>query len=230
MTATNAPDHAGCDTQDMRLVHRVFRAVFADGPTLVSGVAEGDRARAQAVSQHLQGLVVALRRHHETEDDLLWDDLTARAPGCALHVGLMRNQHAHMATVLAVAEEQLTRWAGTAAVTDRNELHASMVEIDRLLHDHLGDEERLILPVAAQTLTQREWNRLGEFARRETKPSMLFPQLGFMLDSMTPEEGRRFLRSGMPAPARLLWRLIGQRQYRRYRAKVYGPPIANPPG
>ena len=221
MTNEVAPT-IGCDTQDMRLVHRVFRAVFADGPWLVEDVAIGDDRRRRHVAAHLKELALALHHHHETEDELLWDTLTRRAPGCALHVQLMKTQHASMAEILAEADEALPAWTTSGTEADRERVHAAMVGIDQLLGIHLGDEETLILPAAGETMNQREWDKLGEFARRTTRPAMLFPQLGFMLQSLPPGEGDRFMRETLPTPVRVLWQVVGKGQYRRYRGRIYG--------
>ena len=49
-------------------------------------------------------------------------------------------------------------------------------------------------------------------------------QLGAILEDATPEERRYFL-SKAPAIGRVLWRLVGQRQYRRYVQKLREPAV-----
>lgn len=222
MTLSDPQTRVGCDVQDMRLIHRVFRAVFAEAPALAAGVADGDRRHASAVGRHLLELITSLHHHHQTEDVLLWDTLSERAPACGLHVALMKDQHGQMTGLLAVAERTIPAWVASASPSDREAVRAAMAAIDASLNTHLADEETFILPVASVTMSQGEWDRIGEFARKEAKPSMLFPQLGFMLDALGPDDGERFLRETMPAPVRLLWNSIGKGVYRRYRARLLG--------
>ena len=63
MAISDPQTRAGCDVH-MRLIHRVFRAVFAEAPALVAGVADGDRRHAGAVGRHLRELIASL--HHPT--------------------------------------------------------------------------------------------------------------------------------------------------------------------
>ena len=43
--------------------------------------------------------------------------------------------------------------------------------------------------------------------------------LGSLFEEATPAEKRRFL-AELPAPARLIWRLLGDRTYRAYTEKL----------
>ncbi len=47
---------------------------------------------------------------------------------------------------------------------------------------------------------------------------------GFVLDSASADEGRRFL-AGMPLPQRTIWRLFGKHTFAAYRAELYGPTV-----
>lgn len=78
-----------------------------------------------------------------------------------------------------------------------------------------------ILPAAAAAMSQREWNRLGDQGRAWVLKSRLFIQLGVILSSMPPEAAAAFL-SEMPATVRMLYRLLGRRQYLAHRRRVYG--------
>lgn len=215
-------DRPGCDTSEMLVVHRLFRRVFGEAPDLVLGVPDGDGERVRAVGDHLLLIARGLHGHHSTEDTLLWDELSARSPGCSIHVSLMRRQHAAIGTALDDLEAAVPRWMAAPSPTTREPVLASLEAILAGLREHLGDEERLILPTVGQTFSQREWDRLGEHARAETPRNLQFIQLGFLLDALEPAERAEFERTVLPAPARVLYRLIGRRQYRDYRRKVFG--------
>ena len=64
-----------------------------------------------------------------------------------------------------------------------------------------------------------EWARLGErFAAEVPKNKLLF-FLGMILEDADPAE-RQVMLANLPAPARFLWRTVGQRQFRRKVSKI----------
>ena len=69
--------HPHC--RDMALIHRIFRTGFAELARLVPTVPPGDAAQVRAVAAHLDFLLVGLRAHHTTEDELVWPALSTRA-------------------------------------------------------------------------------------------------------------------------------------------------------
>lgn len=222
MTDEKLLDRPGCDTSEMLVVHRLFRRVFGEAPGLVRGVPDGDAERVRHVSDHLLLIARGLHGHHSTEDTFLWDELSTRSPGCSIHVSLMRRQHAEIGEALTELEAAVPRWAAAPSATTKEPVLAALGAVLDGLGQHLGDEERLILPTVGETFSQREWNRLGEHARAETPRNLQFVQLGFLFDALDPAEREQFQRHILPPPARVLWRLVGRRQYRDYRRKVFG--------
>jgi hypothetical protein len=212
----------GCDTSDMVMIHGLFRLIFGDAPELAAGVAADDAARAQVVGDHLIAIANSLHDHHHGEDILLWDQLEARNPACATHVGQMRAHHAAMAAELDKLEEIVRAWQAEPSTKNRNETVGVLKAVNSLLLEHLGSEEQTILPVASIVFSQAEWNKLGEHGRASVPKNFRFIQLGFIIASMTKPEGRAWMKANLPAPVRLLYRIIGKPQYEKYRAAVYG--------
>jgi hemerythrin-like domain-containing protein len=222
MTAAQSLDAPGCNTDDMLMIHGLMRLVFRDAEKLVRAAPPGSAERAKVLGEHVREISDGLHRHHTGEDELLWDQLSAKSPGCAIHVGLMKRQHAAMGEALYRAEQAASAWPEHPDESHRDAVVAALENINSLLKEHLGDEERLILPTAGQVFTQREWNRLGEHGRAAIPKNRMFIQLGFILDSMPPESAKQFLDEALPAPARVLYRLIGRRQYLAHRRRIYG--------
>lgn len=221
-TQKPAPGTVGCDTSDMVLVHRVFRYLFRDAPRLVREVDPGDRERTAIVAAHVRDIAGGLHNHHHTEDILLWDTLEQRSPGCALHIGLMRTQHAEVATLLEELEGAVPAWEARAGAAERDRVADLLDRVLVSLETHLGAEEERILPVAGSTMTQAEWDRLGEHARRELPKDKQFEQLGWVIEALGPQEGARFVKEMLPAAVRVLWRVVGRRQFAAHRRAVYG--------
>ena len=222
MTDRKDLDRPGCDTSEMLVVHRLFRRVYGEAPDLVRSVPDSDADRVKRVGDHLLLIARGLHGHHSTEDTFLWDELSARAPSCSMHVMLMRRQHAEIGRALDALDAAVPRWQADPSASTREPVLKALDSILAGLAEHLGDEERLILPPVGQTFTQREWNRLGEKARAETPRNLQFIQLGFLLDALDPAEREQFERHVLPPPARVLYRLFGKRQYREYRRQVFG--------
>jgi hemerythrin-like domain-containing protein len=211
---------AGADTWDMLLVHRVFRRDFRMLPALVRGVAEGDTARAETVGFHLEHLGNGLHHHHTAEDELLWPLLLARATPHTDLINRMEAQHHRLHEPLTRITEINPRWRRTAAVHDRDELADVIAQASVALDEHLGDEEQEILPLAAAHVSQAEWDKLGERGRESIpKGKLALVFLGSIFEEATPAEKARFLRD-LPAPARVVWRLFGDRAWGSYRDKL----------
>ena len=221
MTSTTT-ERLGCDTSDMLTIHALFRRAFTDAPVLVRGVGDGHRERMLPVAHHVREVAGALHNHHEGEDLLLWDTLEQRAPACALHVGLMRSQHAATAAQLERLGGLLDAWEQSAGTAERDAVAALLDEVRDTLLQHLGQEETQILPTASTVMSQREWSLLHEHGMASVPKDRLFLQLGWILEVVPADERAGWLRTNLPVPARVLWRLVGRRQFAAHRARVYG--------
>ena len=220
MTALDA--RPGCDTSDMLTIHALFRRAFTDAPDLVRGVADGDAERAGVVGAHVREVAGALHTHHSGEDELLWDTLEQRAPACALHVGLMRAQHQQTAVLLDALLADLPAWESSGAAADAAPVADTLDALRDLLQAHLGQEEADILPTAATVMTQREWSALHEHGMASIPRDRMLLQLGWILEVVPPDERAGWMRTNLPAPARVMWRIVGRRQFAAHRARVYG--------
>ncbi|WP_448810176.1 hemerythrin domain-containing protein [Agromyces bauzanensis] len=222
--ATDSP--ARCRSDDVVLIHRVFRRLFGEAPALVRDVAPGDVKRAAFVARHLHGLSRMLHAHHRAEDDLFWDRMAERAPACGLHVSLMRSQHATVSEQLDAVDALVDAWAAEADVLDAERLAVALDEVDRTLAQHLADEERDAFPVLDDVLSQAEWDEIQAEAGREKPDLPLFLLLGLILDSLPEGERDAWMARELPGPMRLAYRLLGRRGYERElrRLRLAGAP------
>lgn len=212
------------DVRDMVVVHTALLREYRLAPSAVRAVADGDVARARRVTKHLAFLHDVLHHHHTGEDTLLWPRLHQRAPaGAAPLLELMQAQHAAIYETLTRVQAALPAWteAPNAAVRDRladdlTELHAHLVE-------HLGLEERDVLPLAAANLTESEWHEIGEAAVAATPKTKLPLVFGMFSYEGDPAVLRAMLRSA-PAVPRLILPRLAPRLYARHAARLYGTP------
>ena len=218
----------GCDTSGLILVHRIFRWLYSELPMLIREVDAGDVNRAAIIGTYANLYFFALHLHHETEDALLWDRLTARAPACVAHVDQMRAQHAEVATRLHHIEPQLGPWVATADAGIRDAFARDIEALRDTLFAHLGQEEDDIMPVAGTVLSQREWDELEGHTRaalmahrKELPRDVMSLQLGLLLASVPEPEREEWFRANVPAPIRLVYLLLMKRKYDRAMQELY---------
>jgi hypothetical protein len=218
----------GCDTSGLILVHRIFRWLYRELPLLVREVEAGDLDRAAIVGDYATLDFFALHLHHETEDTVLWDRLTARDPACVAHVDQMRAQHADVASQLARIEPQLAPWVATADAGLRDAFARDIETLRDTLSVHLGQEEDEIMPVAGAVLSQQEWDELEAHTRtaliahrKELPRDVMSLQVGLLLASVPEDERDEWFRANVPAPIRLLYLLLMKRRYDRAMRELY---------
>ena len=210
-----------CDARGMAEIHRMFKAGFGEGRTLIEGVAEGDSVHAEVVADHLAMLSTGLHAHHEGEDTMLWDPLEQRAPSCAVHVERMKAQHAELLVHLTALDAVLPVWRASARAADAAGVVSALAGINHALAAHLPDEEGNIVPVMETVITQKEVDALSEHGRKATPKGRMFLQLGAILAAQ-PDGGVEWQREHLPPPVRLLWRWVGRPKYEANRAELVG--------
>jgi hypothetical protein len=214
-----------CNGDDMRILHNAFLWAYQEAPGLVRGVSDGDTARSEFVGQWLAGLDATLHSHHESEDEFLWAKLEQRAPACALHVGQMRAHHAQVAAVIEEASPLLAQWRSTADPAVGEQLAAAYERMLEVLKVHLRREVVEVVPVAERVVSAKEWQAMGDHSGDSIPMSRLLPHLGMLLASSTPAEREQFY-ADLPLALRVLWRLMGKRQYAKQFQQLFpGKPV-----
>ena len=145
---------------------------------------------------------------------MLWDRLESRAPSCAAHVTRMKEQHAEMLVHLQELDASLPAWRASGRATDAASVARALAGINAALAVHLPDEETHIVPVMETVLTPKEVEGFAEHGRNATPKGKTFIQLGAILAAQ-PDGGTEWQHKHLPAPVRLIWRLVGTRSTRR---------------
>jgi len=218
MTAPVSTSQAS-DPWEMALIHSLIQRGFEQAREAVLGPEAPVRADAVAdyVSFHLHGL----EAHHSSEDELLWPILYERASMSGALIRRMEEQHAGLHDALDTTRRELASWQ-TVPTSERSEALSTALGtvVDRLT-EHLAEEERDVVPLIAAYITQAEWDHLGKVAFSKFTPKQRFIAMGEMLAVASPTEAARML-AGLPAPIKVIWRLVGHRRYQRFIAEVRG--------
>ncbi|WP_216896557.1 hemerythrin domain-containing protein [Nocardia alni] len=203
------------NTQEMEIVHRVFRRESRLLMELVAAVVPGDTARAKVIADHFRDYRLGLKNHHEGEDELLWPPLLSRVDLEAEIVLRMEAQHERVAATLTALDTAFPAWEATAAADERDILVAALADHRAVLLEHLDDEETTLLPLAAGYITDKEWASLGEHLVANTPKLTLLTLFGLVLEDANRAE-RATLLSVLPAPIRGIWHVIGRPRYVRH--------------
>lgn len=206
------------DTEEMVVIHRIFRRGFTDIAELVRGVPSGDTQWAAAVAQHLEFLLDGLHHHHTSEDEHLWPRLLERAEPDARLIERMSEQHEVVARHVQHLRGVLAGWC---AAPSGSSLADGLDEFTVALTAHLDEEEREVCPLIEAHITVAEWQRMGDASFARFTNAQKLTALGQMLDVASPAEAAVFL-GQLPPQVRLIWRLVGSRRYARYMAAVTG--------
>jgi hypothetical protein len=214
-----------CNGGEMRILHNAFLFAYEQAPDLVCGTNAGDTARSEFVGQWLADLDATLHTHHESEDEFLWERLEQRAPACALHVGQMRAHHAQVSALLDEASPLLARWRASADPAVGEQLADAYERMLEVLKVHLRREVVEVIPVVERVVTAEEWRAMGDHSVGAIPKSRLLPQLGMLLANASPADRTVFYAS-MPFSVKVLWRLVGKRQYAKQYTQLFpGKPV-----
>jgi hemerythrin-like domain-containing protein len=222
--------YAYADTQDMKTIHIVFRREFGLLPDLVQSTAPGDEERAKIIADHIRLMSHTLYHHHHAEDEVMWPLLLARAPKeVDPVVHLAEGHHQRLDTLLDRVEMLEAAWASSAAADDRDVLALTLREMAVVLFEHMGLEERLVLPVVERHMFTSEWEAMVQLSVAEIAPQDIPLIFGMALyegpEEVVPEPLRADIVPVAPAVyADYAERLYGTRTPPRSTDVVFGAP------
>lgn len=203
-----------CLTSDMVLVHKVFRRELRLLAVLIPEVGLGDAHRAGMLAAHYNELATALRHHRQAEQDLLLRKLRDRAPLEPAIEQLLTRRHRDHAELMSELDALIPMWVESADADLRGVVADILTELAAAVADHLDVVEESVLPAVDRNFSPGEWLALGLRAASWIPLNRMAWMLGAMLEDASPTE-RKNLMSRVPAPARLLYRMVGQEQYAR---------------
>jgi hemerythrin-like domain-containing protein len=210
----------GVDTHEMVLIHRVIRREFGQLPRLLRTAAH-DRARSKIVGAHAREMLNFLHTHHTGEDELLFPLLHERTALDPELMDRMDAQHAQVDAAVTAIGAELPAWTANADAAAGERMAAVIDAMMPTLIDHLAEEEQKILPIASATVTQSEWDALGKHGMSAIPLTRRLIILGHITEETDNAERQRFLQV-VPAPVRLVYKLIGRRQFTRETAVIRG--------
>ncbi len=206
------------DTSDMYAVHGVFRDTLGAAPALVGGVAAADTERLAVVANYYENVLSFLEAHHDGEEQLVFPLLRERCPDQAGLLDELAEQHDEALTKLRAARQWLAAWPG-AGDSAQLEVVGALGELRTHLVEHLDEEERLGLPLAAQYLSMEEWGQLPGHGLAAFDGDKVWLILGLIRERMN-EEQRVAMLAHMPQPAVDMWTGFGEHAFNELASQV----------
>jgi len=207
------------NVRDMAIVHRLFRQVYDEAARLVRAAPAPSPGRVTFLADHIDLALAGLHSHHADEDTLLYPKLIERAPEQAPMTEQVEHEHEVISTALGAASAACATWRERPSEQTGEALAAALDHLNEVVQPHLDDEEQKVVPLAAVTLTQQEWDALGKAGMRSVPRKKRGITAGMMLDALDDEE-RAYMLKSVPAPMRLLLPLMVERPWRKYAATL----------
>ena len=172
------------DVRDMAIVHQTFRTAYAEAARLVRANPAPSAARVTFLADHIDFTIAVLHVHHAGEDELLYPKLIERVPAQAQTTEEVEHEHRVIGTALDSAAAACKAWRTQPSASTGEALAAALDELTAATVCHLDDEEQKVVPLAAVTLTQAEWNAIGHHAFGQIPEDKHVLAVGLLLDPL----------------------------------------------
>ncbi len=207
------------DVRDMAIVHRAFRNAYDEAAKLVRAAPSPSPGRVTFLADHIDFGIALLHVHHEGEDELLYPKLIERVPEQAPMTEQVDHEHELIKTALDAASAACATWRQRPSAGTGEALAASLDHLNSVVQPHLDDEEQKIVPLAAVTLTQQEWDVMGKHGVTHTPRNKRGIAFGMILDPLG-EADRAYMMNALPAPVRMLAPFLIDRPWKKYAATL----------
>ena len=210
------------DVRDMAIVHRMFSNVYSEAARLVRTEPAPSTGRVAFLADHVDFGVAALHHHHEGEDELLYPKLIERVPEQAVMTEQVEKEHLLIKAALEDASAACAAWRQRPSPETGESLAAALEHLNAVAKPHLDDEEEKVVPLAAVTLTQQEWDAMGKYAVAQIPRNKRGVAFGMILEPLGQDD-RAFMMRTLPAPVRMLYPLLIERPWKKYAATLRSP-------
>jgi hypothetical protein len=225
--ATGSPD----DVPTSRAVaaelvlHRLVRRELRLLAELSAWAPAGDADRTRDLTRHADLLGRLLLHHHAVERELLWPALVRAAPSALPLVQRWTAGVARLDDRLRGLSTAARQWAVASSDRARDTFTLACLDLVDAVDVQTAEEERDLLPLLAAHLSPAAWAEITRAARSPLSRRERSLVLGLALEDASAADRARLL-AGLPASARLAWRLAGRRRHRAAVVRLRGAPPA----
>jgi hemerythrin-like domain-containing protein len=203
------------EVRDMRIIHETFRRAYEEAAQLIRANPTPSPARVTFLADHVDFGLNMLHHHHEGEDEILYPLLVERVPDHAARTEQIDHEHQAVKAAIDAAQTACSRWRTAPSAETAETLAAALDAVNVALLPHLDNEEREIVPLAAVTVTQKEWDSLAKHGIASVPGNKKMIAFGMILEPLKPTD-QAYMLSNVPPPVKVLYHLVGKRAWNKY--------------
>ena len=136
-------------------------------------------------------------------------------------VHTMEAQHAGLEQALNSLKAKTADWRASCAAPERNALVDAATELLELIAEHLELEERAVLSLIDEYLTEEEWKALGGEGLKKFTIAEIYISFGMILNGASPEQVK-IMSDAIPSEPWAVFSVAGPPAYAKYAARVFG--------
>ena len=218
------------DTRMMGIVHDALRRDLRRMRAALTAELAPDGERRRALAAHAGWLMHFLHDHHAGEDDGLYPMVRAANAEAIPLLDQMDAQHTAIGPCMESFRVAAETWGSSGADADRTALVGALDALTAVLEPHLELEENEMMPVAAASITQRQWHEWDQRMNVRSKSLRQLAEEGNWLLDELDDPRRQILYGEVPTPVRVvIVRGFGP-GYRRRSALRWGTPLRSGAG
>jgi hypothetical protein len=207
------------------LLHRLVRRELRLLAELCAWAPAADADRTRDLTRHADLIARLLLHHHAVERELLWPALLRAAPSTRPQVERWTARVAGLDARLRGLSTAARQWTVAASDKARDAVTLSCMDLADAVDAQTAEEERELLPLLAAHLGPEAWAEVARGARSPLSRRERSLVVGLALEDASGADRARLL-AGLPASARLAWRLVGRRRHRATVVRLRGAPPA----
>lgn len=187
------------NTRVMGIVHSALRRDLQRARTALTEWPFPFDDQRRAIADHMVWMMDFLHHHHESEDEHLYPMVRERNVAARQLLDDMAADHKSIVPAMGALTETAIRYRESAEV--RAEVVAAVDELAEVLLPHLEREEREMMPVVSETISEREWRHWDdEYNVKPLGPVDLADQGLFILDGLEGDDRTAITELVPPVP------------------------------
>ena len=200
------------------VIHAAFRRDLGRFDGALEHFPDRSRARADQLTAAWDHFSYQLHRHHEDEETFFWPAFQQLGVDGSL-VEDLQGEHDQMVAALTTADATMKTFGLDPSSGNTEEARRAVVELRRVLDDHLAHEERTMEHFSATHKNTKE-HKAAEAAARKAHTEGAGTFFAWLSDHCDPDAARA-LRREVPAPVLFLILRVGGPKYNRRIASAW---------
>lgn len=194
------------------VIHAAVRRDLRRFDEALAHFPDRSRARADQLTSAWNHFSYQLHRHHEDEETFFWPAFEKLGVDTSL-VEDLQGEHDQMVAALTTADATMKTFGVDPSAANAGAGRRAVVELGRVLDDHLAHEERTMEPFSVTHKDSKE-HKAAEAAARKAHTEGAGTFFAWLNDHCDPDAARA-LRREVPAPVLFLILRLGGRKYNR---------------